>query len=72
MPIINVGGGVGINYHEPDKEAIIDGLTRLLEYPETRSRIVQSARGRSKDFAQTIMLEKIEALLRNIHDKRTT
>ena len=24
LPIINVGGGVGINYHEPDKEAIID------------------------------------------------
>ena len=24
LPIINVGGGVGINYHEPDKSAIID------------------------------------------------
>ena len=24
LPIINVGGGVGINYHEPDSEAIID------------------------------------------------
>lgn len=24
LPIINVGGGVGINYHEPDKQAIID------------------------------------------------
>ena len=24
LPILNVGGGVGINYHEPDKEAIID------------------------------------------------
>jgi diaminopimelate decarboxylase len=24
LPIINVGGGIGINYHEPDKEAIID------------------------------------------------
>ena len=24
LPIINVGGGVGINYHEPDKEAIIN------------------------------------------------
>ena len=24
LPIINVGGGVGINYHEPDAEAIID------------------------------------------------
>ena len=24
LPIINVGGGVGINYHEPDKESIID------------------------------------------------
>ena len=24
LPIINVGGGIGINYHEPDKESIID------------------------------------------------
>lgn len=24
LPIINVGGGIGINYKEPDKEAIID------------------------------------------------
>lgn len=24
LPIINVGGGVGINYKEPDKEAVID------------------------------------------------
>lgn len=24
LPIINVGGGLGINYHEPDKEAIVD------------------------------------------------
>lgn len=24
LPIINVGGGLGINYHEPDSEAIVD------------------------------------------------
>lgn len=24
LPIINVGGGIGINYHEPNKEAVID------------------------------------------------
>ena len=24
LPIINVGGGLGINYHEPDNEAIVD------------------------------------------------
>lgn len=24
LPIINVGGGLGINYHEPDTEAIVD------------------------------------------------
>jgi len=24
LPIINVGGGIGINYHEPDKENILD------------------------------------------------
>ena len=71
-PELITDGVNGILVPFDNKEAIIDGLTRLLEYPETRSRIVQSARGRSKDFAQTIMLEKIEALLRTIHDKRTS
>ncbi len=66
--ITNGVNGILVSFN--DKEAIIDGLNRLLEYPETRSRIVQSARGRSKDFSQTIMLEEIEVLLRNIHDKR--
>lgn len=71
-PELITDGVNGILVPFDDKEAIIDGLTRLLEYPETRSRIVQSARGRSKDFAQTVMLEKIEALLNNIYDKRNS
>ena len=71
-PELITDGVNGILFPFDDKAAIIDGLTRLLEYPETRSRIVQSARGRSKDFAQSSMLENIEALLRNIHDKRNS
>jgi glycosyltransferase involved in cell wall biosynthesis len=67
-PELITDGVNGILVPFDDKEGIIDGLTRLLEYPETRSRMVQSARGRSKDFSQSIMLEKIESLLRNIHD----
>ena len=59
----------GILVQFDDEEAIIDALKRLLEYPETKNRIVQSARGRSKDFAQASMLEKIETLLKTIHDK---
>lgn len=27
LPVINVGGGIGINYHEPDKENILDFAT---------------------------------------------
>ena len=27
LPIINVGGGLGINYKEPDKEAMVDFTT---------------------------------------------
>jgi glycosyltransferase involved in cell wall biosynthesis len=81
-PIIttNIGGnpelitnGInGILVSFDDVDAIIDGLVRLLEYPETRSRIVQSARGRSKDFSQHIMLEKIGALLNDVYDKKHT
>jgi glycosyltransferase involved in cell wall biosynthesis len=52
-----------------DEFALVDAIKRVLDYPDTRTRIVQSARGRSKDFSETIMLTKIETLLKNIYDR---
>ncbi len=66
-PELITDGVNGLLVSFDDKEALIEAITRILEHPETRTRIVQSARGRSKDFSQAIMLEKIETLLRSIH-----
>ena len=49
-----------------DVGALIDAINRVLDYPETKTRIVQSARARSKEFLQSDMIIKIEALIRSI------
>ena len=49
-----------------DIDAIINAIKRVLDYPETRTRIVQSARARSKEFLQADMITKIEALIKSI------
>ena len=50
-----------------DEAKFIDAIERLLDHPETRSRIVQSARGRAKDFAAPLMVDKLEALLTSLY-----
>ena len=55
-----------------DEEAMVDAIKRILDHPETRTRIVQSARGRSKDFSQSVMFGKIEELLKNTYDSTIT
>ncbi|MEY2665237.1 MAG: hypothetical protein RLZZ480_342 [Candidatus Parcubacteria bacterium] len=47
-----------------DVPALLDATRRILEYPETRERMVQSARGRAKDFSEVHMLHALEQLLR--------
>jgi glycosyltransferase involved in cell wall biosynthesis len=49
-----------------DVDAMIDAIKRVLDYPETRTRIIQSAHARSKEFAQPIMIAKIEAVLKSL------
>ena len=50
-----------------DEEALVEAIRRVLDYPETRTRIVQSARARSKNFTETHMITDISALLKNLH-----
>lgn len=49
-----------------DVSALIDATKRLLEYPETRERIVQTARARAKDFSEEHMLDNLEHLLKSL------
>lgn len=50
-----------------DVEALIEAITRVLGHPESRERLVQSARGRSKEFAKEVVVKEIVALLTDIH-----
>lgn len=55
-----------------DEPAMIDAIKRVLDYPDSRMRIIQTARGRSKDFSEEKMIANIEALLKNIYDRSIT
>jgi glycosyltransferase involved in cell wall biosynthesis len=49
-----------------DEVAMADAIKRVLDYPETRNRIIQSARARSKDFSESNMITEIETLLKSL------
>jgi glycosyltransferase involved in cell wall biosynthesis len=49
-----------------DEVALKDAIVRTLDYPETRTRIIQSARGRAKEFSQEHMLKHLVSLLEHI------
>jgi glycosyltransferase involved in cell wall biosynthesis len=55
-----------------DKTALSESIIRVLDHPETRVRIVQSARGRSKEFFQTEMIGHITTLLKSTHESHTS
>jgi glycosyltransferase involved in cell wall biosynthesis len=50
-------------------EELSEAISRVLNHPESRERIVQTARGRSKQFAKASIIQEVEALLKDIHDK---
>ncbi|MCA9360090.1 glycosyltransferase family 4 protein [Candidatus Kaiserbacteria bacterium] len=52
-----------------DTEGLKSAITRILNHPESRERIVQSARGHSKNFAKEIVIKDIELVLKSLHDK---
>lgn len=51
-----------------NKEQLIEAITRVINHPESRERIVQLARGRSKEFAKDDAINKVAELLREIHE----
>lgn len=46
---------------------LTEAITRVLNHPESRERIVQSARGRSKEFVKEKAIAKIVALFNEVH-----
>ena len=54
-----------------DAQALQAAIVRILEHPETSSRMVQSARARSRDFSQVTMLETLVSFLNTIHEQST-
>ncbi len=49
-----------------DKAALIEAIKRVLNHPETRLLITQSARARSRDFSKERVIEDIITLLKGI------
>jgi glycosyltransferase involved in cell wall biosynthesis len=62
--ITNDVSGILVPFNDAD--ALQTAIVRILEHPETSSRMVQSARARSREFSQAAMIEKIEAVLRQL------
>lgn len=51
-----------------NKEQLIEAINRVINHPESRERIVQSARGRSKEFSKDDVVNKVVELLKEIHE----
>jgi glycosyltransferase involved in cell wall biosynthesis len=52
-----------------DEASMVDAISRLLHHPETRTRMVQSARARAKDFSHEAMMEALIQLIRQVYEK---
>jgi glycosyltransferase involved in cell wall biosynthesis len=49
-----------------DEAALLSAIRRILEYPDTRTRMVQSARVRAKSFSHDKMLTELVAVLNDV------
>ena len=54
-----------------DAQALQAAIIRILEHPETSSRMVQSARARSREFSQAAMIETLHNTLKTINEQST-
>jgi len=60
--------GYLIDFNHPRQ--LEEAIERVLNHPESRERMTQSARGRSKDFQKHIVVKEIVAVLKNLHAKQ--
>jgi glycosyltransferase involved in cell wall biosynthesis len=52
-----------------DQELLAETICRVLDHPESRERMTQSARARSKDFEKGKVVEQLVQLLHSVYDK---
>jgi glycosyltransferase involved in cell wall biosynthesis len=52
-----------------DQVALVEAVKRVLDYPETKERIIQTARARSKEFSEEVMIKNITAVLQKIYEE---
>jgi len=62
-PELITDGVNGILVPFNDTEALTEAITRILNHPESRERMTQSARARSKEFVKEKMIKEIVSLL---------
>lgn len=53
-----------------DAAQLEEAVTRVLSHPESRERITQSARLRSKDFQKPVVVERIATILKSVHGEK--
>ncbi len=64
--ILNEVNGFLVEFNNTDE--LEEAISRVLNHPESRERIVQSARLRSKEFSKEKAVDKIVKMLEEIHD----
>lgn len=62
-PELITDGVTGLLVSYNDESAIYEAVVRLLDHPETRERLAQSARAHSKQFAKEKVIKKLVELL---------
>ena len=67
--ITNDVSGILVSFN--DAQALQAAIIRILEHPETSSRMVQSARARSREFSQAAMIETLHNTLKTINEQST-
>lgn len=55
-----------------DQERLAEAIGRVLDHPESRERMTQSARARSKDFEKGKVVEQLAQLLHSVYAKELT
>ncbi|MCA9355296.1 glycosyltransferase family 4 protein [Candidatus Kaiserbacteria bacterium] len=65
-PELITDGADGYLVEFNNEKDLLEAITRVLNHPESCTRIVQSARGRSKQFSKDIVIKQIDQMLREI------
>ena len=53
-----------------DAAQLVEAITRILNHPESRDRLTQSARLRSKDFQKSLVVGEIEKIIKHLSPKK--